>query len=67
MPNEEVATAYLALANGLSLLKLVDTEAVPEHLYGDTVALVHQGLVARRARQGGIRVSRQKRGRAAIA
>ena len=49
-PPEEVVTAYVALADGLSLLKLVDGSAVPDHLFGEVVALVYQGLVARAER-----------------
>jgi AcrR family transcriptional regulator len=50
-PAEEVATAYLALANGLALEKLIDREAVPDHLLGEMYALIYAGLVAR-AQQG---------------
>ena len=46
-PAEEVATAYLALANGLALERLIDPDAVPDHLLGETTALVYGGLVAR--------------------
>ena len=52
-PTEEVATAYLALATGLAMEKLIDPAAVPDHLFGETVALVFQGLVARAERDGG--------------
>jgi AcrR family transcriptional regulator len=53
-PPEEVATAYIALGNGLALAKLIDPGAVPDHLFGETAALVYQGLVARaeRAQKG---------------
>jgi AcrR family transcriptional regulator len=52
-PAEEVATAYLALANGLALERLIDADAVPDHLLGETTALVYGGLVARaEARRG---------------
>jgi AcrR family transcriptional regulator len=50
MPTEEVATAYIALGQGLALLRLIDAELVPEHLYGEILALVYQGLVARAER-----------------
>jgi AcrR family transcriptional regulator len=43
----DVATAYIALAEGLSFQQLVDPGSVPEHLYGEILALVYQGLVAR--------------------
>jgi AcrR family transcriptional regulator len=50
MPTEEVATAYIALGEGLSFLKLLDPDSVPDHLFGDILALVYQGLVARAER-----------------
>jgi AcrR family transcriptional regulator len=46
-PATEVATAYLALANGLALERLIDPGAVPDHLLGETAALVYAGLLAR--------------------
>jgi AcrR family transcriptional regulator len=46
-PAEEVATAYLALANGLALAKIIDSEGVPDHLLGEMYALIYAGLVAR--------------------
>ncbi len=49
-PSAEVATAYLALINGLALAKLVDPKAVPDHLLGEIVALLYAGLVARAER-----------------
>jgi AcrR family transcriptional regulator len=48
--SEEMATAYLALASGLALEKLIDPSAVPDHLFGETVALTYAGLVARAQR-----------------
>jgi AcrR family transcriptional regulator len=51
-PTEEVATAYLALANGLALAKLIDSEAIPDHLLGETYALIYAGLVARSKQSG---------------
>jgi AcrR family transcriptional regulator len=50
LPSEEVATAYMALGHGLALLRQIDAELVPEHLYGEILALVYQGLVARAER-----------------
>jgi AcrR family transcriptional regulator len=44
---EHVATAYLALANGLALTRLIDADAVPDHLLGEMYALIYAGLVAR--------------------
>ncbi len=49
-PAEEVATAYLSLANGLALERLIDPNAVSDHLLGDIVALVYQGLEAQAER-----------------
>ena len=49
-PSRDVATAYLALAGGLSVERLIDPGAVPDDLFGETVALVYQGLVARESR-----------------
>jgi AcrR family transcriptional regulator len=51
-PTEEVATAYLALMSGLAMEKLIDPSVVPDHLFGEIVALVYQGLVARAEREG---------------
>jgi len=51
-PAEEVATAYLALANGLALERLIDAEAVPDHLLGETTSLVYSGLLARAEEAG---------------
>jgi AcrR family transcriptional regulator len=50
VPVEEVATAFIALGDGLALAKLIDPDAVPDHLFGQTAALVHAGLVARAER-----------------
>ena len=50
LPTEDVATAYIALGHGLALLRSIDAELVPEHLYGEILALVYQGLVARAER-----------------
>ena len=46
-PIEDVATAFLALANGLAMEKLIDPSAVPDHLVGEMYALIYAGLVAR--------------------
>lgn len=50
MSSEEAATAFIALADGLSLARLIEPQAVPAHLYGEIVSLVFQGLVARAER-----------------
>lgn len=52
MPAEEAATAFMAIADGLSLAKLIDSEAVPDRLYGDVLSLIYEGLVARAKRDG---------------
>jgi len=46
-PSRDVATAYLALGSGLAVERLIDPAAVPDDLFGEIVALVYQGLVAR--------------------
>ena len=46
-PAEDVATAYLALANGLALQRLVDPEGVPDGLLENMTSLIYEGLVAR--------------------
>jgi AcrR family transcriptional regulator len=47
MSTADVATAYIALRDGLSFQRLVDPESVPDELIGEIMALVYQGLVAR--------------------
>jgi AcrR family transcriptional regulator len=49
-PAEDVATAYLALATGLALQRLVDPEGVPDGLLENMTSLIYEGLVARAAR-----------------
>jgi AcrR family transcriptional regulator len=49
----DVATAYLNLGAALAVERLIAPSSVPESLFGDTVALVYQGLVARAARDVG--------------
>jgi AcrR family transcriptional regulator len=48
----DIATAYLNLASGLAVERLIDAGSVPDSLLGDTVALVYQGLVARAREEG---------------
>ena len=50
----DVATAYLNLGAALAVERLIDPSSVPESLFGDTVALVYQGLVARAERSGSL-------------
>ena len=51
-PLTEIASAYLTLTHGLAIERLIDPTAVPDHLIGETVALIYQGLVARAEREG---------------
>jgi AcrR family transcriptional regulator len=44
---EDVATAYLALAQGLALLRLIDPNLVPDGLFANVTSLIYEGLVAR--------------------
>ena len=48
----DLATAFIALAEGLSQEALVDPDAVPKGLYGEILSLVYDGLAARAAREG---------------
>jgi AcrR family transcriptional regulator len=47
VPVQDVATAVLALANGLGMERLIDPDAVPDDLLGRIILLVYTGLVAR--------------------
>jgi AcrR family transcriptional regulator len=47
VPAQELATAFLALANGLGMERLIDPDAVPDDLLGRVIVLVYTGLVAR--------------------
>lgn len=49
---EDVATAYLALANGLAIQRLVDPRTVPDGLLETMTSLIYEGLVARAERGG---------------
>jgi AcrR family transcriptional regulator len=49
VPAQELATAFLALANGLGMERLIDPDAVPDDLLGRVIVLVYSGLVARAA------------------
>ena len=44
---EQLATALLSLAFGLAQEKLIEPDAVPDHLLGDMFALIYAGHVAR--------------------
>jgi AcrR family transcriptional regulator len=43
---ERLGLVVTALGNGLALEKLIDPDAVPDGLYGDTLGLVFEGLAA---------------------
>jgi AcrR family transcriptional regulator len=43
----DLATAFIALGQGLAIQKLIDSRAVPDSLLGDTFALVYAGHLAR--------------------
>jgi AcrR family transcriptional regulator len=47
----DVATAYVALMEGLSFQRLIDPESVSDQLLGEIMALIYQGLVARAQRE----------------
>ena len=44
---EEMATVFISLALGLAQERLIDEEAVPDNLLGDTFALIYAGHLAR--------------------
>lgn len=46
-PAQGLATAILAMANGLAMETLVDPEAVPDELLGDMLQLLYDGLAFR--------------------
>jgi AcrR family transcriptional regulator len=50
IPAEDLATAFIALAQGLSLEALADPGGIRKGLYGDILSLVYEGLAARAAR-----------------
>lgn len=45
----ELATAVLALANGLGMDRIIDADAIPDSLLGDILELIYDGLVLRSA------------------
>jgi AcrR family transcriptional regulator len=47
MDPEAMATAFIAIGLGLSQQKLIDAECVPDDLYGEILALIYMGHVAR--------------------
>jgi AcrR family transcriptional regulator len=46
-PAMKLATAIIALANGLAMDRIADPEAIPEELLGETLAVIYDGLVHR--------------------
>ena len=46
-PAERLATAVLALAYGIAMNKLVDSDAAPDELLGEILDLLYEGLVHR--------------------
>ncbi|TMM16093.1 MAG: TetR family transcriptional regulator [Actinobacteria bacterium] len=51
-PAERLATAILALANGLAMTALAEPEAVSEQLLGEVLDLLYDGLAARASGAG---------------
>ena len=49
VPADRLATAFVALANGLGMKAVVDPDAVDADLYGEVLSLVYDGLAARAA------------------
>lgn len=47
IPADALATAFIALAEGLSLEALLDPDSVEEDLLGEILSLVYDGMVAR--------------------
>jgi hypothetical protein len=47
MSPEAMATVFISLGLGLSQQKLVDPEFVPDELFGQILALIYAGHVAR--------------------
>jgi AcrR family transcriptional regulator len=50
IPAQRLATAFMALAEGLSLDALVDPGSVDAELFGEIVSLVYDGIAARASR-----------------
>jgi AcrR family transcriptional regulator len=47
MPAEDLATALIALVDGLSIQQLTEPDAVPEELFGQIAALIEDGMTLR--------------------
>lgn len=52
VPAKDLATAFIALAEGLSLEALIDPDFVSGQLFGQIAALIYDGLVLRSQRSG---------------
>jgi AcrR family transcriptional regulator len=52
MPASELATAIMALANGLAMERLAEPEAVSDDLFGEMLSLIYEALAARAAALG---------------
>jgi AcrR family transcriptional regulator len=57
---EQIATAYIALAHGLAIWRLLDPDVADDQLYALMTSLIYEGLVARALGQ----VPEEHRGRA---
>ncbi len=44
--SEQIATVLMALAAGLAQQRLIEPDAVPDHLLGKTIVLIYRGLLA---------------------
>jgi AcrR family transcriptional regulator len=47
IPAEDLATALIALVDGLSIQQLTEPDAVPEDLFGQVAALIEDGMTLR--------------------
>jgi len=47
LPAEQLATAAMALADGLSIEQLIDPKSVPSDLLGQVLSLIEDGMAAR--------------------
>jgi hypothetical protein len=47
IPAEQLATAVIALVDGLSIQQLTEPDAVPEDLFGQILSLIDDGMILR--------------------
>jgi AcrR family transcriptional regulator len=52
LPADAVATAFMALAEGLSFEALIDPDSADEDLLGEVFSLVYDGMAARASKKG---------------